>query len=139
MPFSKMFLIAVLASLLLACANKPDNPENLRQKLTLRIEEDGSKRFALIVWRYNQYSKPQSASSSTKERKQMNKTGRTKSSLKAQDALSDYLDEQLEVAIKTNHYCRQGYFIIERYLGEKSYIKGECNESATAKDRQIFG
>lgn len=45
----------------------------------------------------------------------------------------------LEAMLAQNHYCRDGYMVLEQYEQHGSYIiRGECRESATSADREKF-
>lgn len=49
------------------------------------------------------------------------------------------LTQALDALLKKNGYCRTGYMIISRdWVEGKPQLSGECNESATAADRQHF-
>ncbi|MDN4504049.1 hypothetical protein QX776_16675 [Alteromonadaceae bacterium BrNp21-10] len=55
-----------------------------------------------------------------------------------QDML-ETLYTRLELKLVKNGFCREGYFELDRYTGRNTaQIKGECNESASEKDKEKF-
>ena len=45
----------------------------------------------------------------------------------------------LEALLRQNHYCRDGYVVLDQYEQHGSYIiRGECRDSATPEERQKF-
>lgn len=49
------------------------------------------------------------------------------------------IENLVEKAIETTHYCRSGFYLLGRYAGETAArIRGECRESASNKDRKTF-
>lgn len=46
----------------------------------------------------------------------------------------------LEVKLEQTAFCRKGYIELEADIGiDKSMLRGECREAATAEDREHFG
>ena len=55
------------------------------------------------------------------------------------DRLNEELDKLLADMMSREDYCRDGWMEIERdYQPPNHIIRGECNESASAKDREKF-
>lgn len=45
----------------------------------------------------------------------------------------------LENKLTENQFCREGHWIIDKsFIRAKTFIRGECNENATATDRANF-
>ncbi len=58
---------------------------------------------------------------------------------KRQDRMNSELERRLAEKLADNNYCRKGFFELERSLNKTIFtIRGECNDSATAADRQNF-
>lgn len=54
-------------------------------------------------------------------------------------ALTKSSRKGLEVTLTQNHYCRDGYMVLEQYEQHGSYIiRGECRDAATSADREKF-
>ena len=55
------------------------------------------------------------------------------------DRLIKSMKKQLQETIAANNYCREGYWILKVETFERTpYVRGECNELATGKDRMDF-
>lgn len=49
------------------------------------------------------------------------------------------LHHEIEELIKDNNYCRSGYWVLDsNYYGSAPFVRGECNDLATASDRELF-
>ena len=49
------------------------------------------------------------------------------------------LQHALEEKISESAFCREGYWLLDHdYHGFKSWLRGECNETATEADRKNF-
>lgn len=49
------------------------------------------------------------------------------------------LNDALEAELKKTGYCRKGFMELDRMMQpSQTFIKGECVETATAKDREAF-
>lgn len=49
------------------------------------------------------------------------------------------LQKAVTAMIEQNHYCRDGYMVLEQYEQHGAYIvRGECRDAATPADRQKF-
>lgn len=56
-----------------------------------------------------------------------------------QDKMMKELEARMAEKLADNSYCRKGFFELERSLNKTIFtIHGECNESATAADRENF-
>jgi len=45
----------------------------------------------------------------------------------------------VQAMLAQNHYCRDGYMVLEQYDQRGSYVvRGECRDAATADDRNKF-
>ena len=45
----------------------------------------------------------------------------------------------VQAMLARNHYCREGFVVIEQYEEHGSYtIRGECRDAATSAEREIF-
>lgn len=53
--------------------------------------------------------------------------------------MTELFEELLTERLEKNQYCRQGYIDLGRsFSGSMFTLRGECHESATAKDRKHF-
>lgn len=58
---------------------------------------------------------------------------------KAARKAEKYLKEITALKIQETQYCREGYWFLDNnFYGRKVYIRGECNDTATAQDREKF-
>jgi len=116
--------------LLSACANKPAKSLDSYQFLT-RISDSGLKHFELREKRLKQRTPPASAN-----RPIGGATIITKSDFKRKrKALQKVARELLE----EKQYCKQGFWVLEADIDFRGpFIRGECNDLATAEDRQQF-
>ena len=49
------------------------------------------------------------------------------------------LQEALDAELKKTGYCRKGYMELDRMMQPgQTFIKGECVETASARDREEF-
>ncbi|MBX2857465.1 MAG: hypothetical protein KTR17_02285 [Cellvibrionaceae bacterium] len=47
--------------------------------------------------------------------------------------------EILDIKLMENQFCREGHWIIDKsFIPANTFIRGECNESATTTDRNNF-
>jgi hypothetical protein len=106
------------------------------------ITPSGNKQFELSVWatpstrlshkKRGIDGKPQKASMAERVGRQQT----TQQENKKQGAL---LDKRLQDILGHNHYCKNGYFILERSISNlRARTRGECNDAASAQDRQNF-
>ncbi|MCW8956478.1 MAG: hypothetical protein OQL09_06315 [Gammaproteobacteria bacterium] len=53
--------------------------------------------------------------------------------------LKEMINEKLTSRLTANGYCREGYIELDSVIGRgRSQIRGECEEAATASDREKF-
>lgn len=49
------------------------------------------------------------------------------------------LTDKVDLFLAENGYCREGYFILDQYIGPaETVLRGECKEGATEQDRMRF-
>jgi hypothetical protein len=162
MNTNKLTMTAVLILLLGACSSSQKN-QTFEDYLATNIRSDGSKEFQYTVTMTNgQNSKKGKggnnvsggarvaggSSSNTRagaaisvggsgNRQRGNKGGGK--GRQASVARDERMSEQLEKKLKASGFCREGWMEQERhYQPPNASIRGECNESATDKDRQNF-
>ena len=45
----------------------------------------------------------------------------------------------VDATLAQNHYCREGYMVLEQYQQERAFIvRGECRDAANADEREKF-
>lgn len=142
MPHRIGLIIATIA-LLSACATGPSRSKNITNESFLTdIKENDAKLFVYIA---NFKSRPVKVD---RQMQGMRSSGGQQgqrpsmSSLRSEMALEqeEQAIEALEYKLQTSGYCRQGYFILGNYNQFGSVeIRGECQESATESDKQLFG
>ena len=58
---------------------------------------------------------------------------------RGQQGRASLLNDALEAELKKTGYCREGYMELDRMMQPyQTFIKGECVETATVKDREAF-
>ena len=134
--------IAVIL-LLSACASRQE--KTLEEIFVTEIREDNSKMFAFTLKQEHAQQREQSRHKARGEKAgKMRKKGGGKGTAKGEarerkNALEDIFQQRLEQRLSKSDYCRTGYLELERYANRGSMtMRGECNESATEKDRQRF-
>jgi hypothetical protein len=162
MNTNKMIKIAVLVLLLGACSSSQKN-QTFEDYLATNIRSDGSKEFQYTVTLSNGQSSKKGtgsknvsggsrvnggSSSNTRAGAAINVGGSGKGQRgnkgggkgsQAGAARDERMTEQLEKKLKAGGFCREGWMEQERhYLPPNASIRGECNETATDKDRQNF-
>lgn len=119
-----------------ACAHRHDGRKRQITNFSTQIEEDDSKRF-LFSMRSAQRGNRRNARQGAQAGNGGGNNGqpsrqRSDQSEQIKRRLVALLNEKLE----SNGYCRQGYFELDfSYLSGYAQLRGECNESATAEDR----
>jgi hypothetical protein len=162
MNTNKMIMIAVLVLLLGACSSSQKN-QTFEDYLATNIRSDGSKEFQYTVTMSNGQSSKKGtrgnnigggarvsggSSSNTRAGAAINVGGSGKGQRgnkgggkgrQAGAARDERMTEQLEKKLKASGFCREGWMEQERhYPPPNASIRGECNETATDKDRQNF-
>ena len=118
-----VLLIVVIATTIAACSNTPDKPEP-GAIFTTSISDNNSKLFNYSLRQPKQVKRNRDgagyapAGRATNRPKPIN------------------LNTGLDALLASNGYCREGYMVLE---GQEYSIRGECQESATAEDRERFG
>ncbi len=156
----KINTIILLTILLAACASKQRGPE-FSEYLATNIRSDGSKEFQYTVEITHSDSHR-----NKKIGRRMGVTGGSGGQARGYGGITvggnsgggkhrggpgkngqggpdtqmiEQVDQQLEKALSRSGYCREGWMEVERdYQPPKIVVKGECNESATEKDRRHF-
>lgn len=91
---------------------------NYKQSFTPKIYSDDSKRFEFTM-RYQ-------------GRVNANRPERYNP-----ESFAKKMNEQLRIELEANEFCRDGYFVIQRYdQPVNAMIQGECRESASAQDHE---
>lgn len=129
--------------LLSACASRQEN--NLEEIFVTEIREDNSKMFAFTLRQEKSSSGEQPrhkamAKKAGKKRRNGAGKGAGKEEVRERkNPLADIFQQRLELRLSKSDYCRTGYLELERYTNRGAMtMRGECNESATEKDRQRF-
>ncbi len=158
----RMTITAVLTLLLGACSSSQKN-QTFEDYLATNIRSDGSKEFYYTVTMSNGQNPKKGtggknvnggarvsggSSSNTRAgagitvggsgRRQPGNKGGGKGR-QAAAARDERVSEQLEKKLRASGFCREGWMEQERnYQPPNASIRGECNETATDKDRRNF-
>lgn len=114
-------------ALLAACAHAPDSGDvPPGASFEANILTDGTKLFVYAVRRGGAGDR-ESAGDGGPRPQQASTRG------------AQNMKRGLEGMLAQNHYCRDGYLVLEQYDDRTgSVIRGECREAATAHDRELF-
>jgi len=128
--------VLVFTLVLSACAsNKPA----MQTEFKTRITESGLKHFQLGFKKKHPPAEAGNMPANRNQQRARRDGGgpppRRRDSKRSEKALLKTLEEQ----IAANQFCREGYWILDKnFMGRDTYIRGECNETATAQDRSNF-
>jgi len=162
--YKKILLISSLTLLVTACSSSQKTPE-FEDYLATNIRSDGSKEFYYTVTMTNPGS-TKSAKGGKNVSGGMRVSGGSASNTHGSGGItigggsggghrggqggrgggqqpsinqSEKLSEQLEKKLLASGFCRDGWMENERYVQlPNASIRGECNESATDRDRENF-
>lgn len=157
-----MTITAVLMLLVSACSSSPKT-QDFEDYLATNIRSDGSKEFYYTVTMTNNQNSQKGrggnnvsggarvsggSSSNTRAGAGISVGGSGSSQRggkgggkqrQASTVRDDRMTEQLEKKLSATGFCREGFMETERhYQRPNASIRGECNETATDKDRQNF-
>lgn len=119
-----MRIVVVMLTLLLsACSSMPGPSSRPAPRFMTHITDEGSKRFVFEALAMDQL--PSAGIRAPSSRRQ---AGRV-------DLNTSLDEEQVQGWLADKHYCQQGFIMLSRTPWK---IRGECNETATAQDRQRF-
>ncbi|EKE67766.1 hypothetical protein [Gallaecimonas xiamenensis] len=114
-----------------------DQPEPSTYFAT-HISDDGSKRFVFSLENRRSGGRGQPGRGGPGGR-QGGPGGQDTDRAPSSEQGSEQLDERLEDKLLESGFCRTGYMELSRSdSGRFARIAGECNESASAEDRQAF-
>lgn len=156
--------IVLLSCLFLAvaCANKPERNGSKASTFLTDINDDGSKRFSLAM-SHNEANKGKGKRSESREqgrsrpeggrggggkggrsgngeRQASNQQGGSNSSQLSYDERRAAILGLLDQKLAETNYCRNGYIELDfTSVSDKTEIRGECQESASADDKKRFG
>ncbi|MBV7316596.1 hypothetical protein KU855_13160 [Shewanella sp. NIFS-20-20] len=107
----------------------------LRDNLVTRIGQDGTKLFTYSLRLTDPVIGDENRRpTSRKEALRMERESRD-----LRDLIAEQTELGLEKTLEMSGYCRQGYIELSRLIAsDRGEIRGECNEAATAEDRQKF-
>lgn len=147
--FNKAHTYALFTVLFLlsACAGRQEKP--VEEIFVTQIRADNSKMFAFTLKseKTERGDKPhdKTAAKQGKGRKgggrgkAAGKTANKAESRERKNPLADMFEQRLEQRLSQSGYCSAGYIELERYATRGAMtVRGECNDSATANDRQRF-
>ncbi|PCK08758.1 MAG: hypothetical protein COA42_07565 [Alteromonadaceae bacterium] len=124
-----LLTIMFISLLTNACVNKSPNRE--LAKFDTRITESGLKHFQVTI-KHNR--KEQSPEDSLGKRSRRNKKDK-----RTLEQTRKHLIQLADVHILENHYCRNGYWLLDEQLyPPKQHIRGECNDAANKQDKQDY-
>jgi len=132
--------------LLISCASNQDKNIERKAYFVTNIKDDGSKVFSYsLISNMSNKEKGRRKEGERRDNGKMRKSKgerQGKSSGKLDNAniitrIEKTFYQGLNEKLNTTHFCRQGYFTIDKFISrKKSQLKGECNESATKLDRE---
>ncbi|MBU2987766.1 hypothetical protein KO528_20545 [Saccharophagus degradans] len=129
--------LAVAATLLQGCTSY-DVPAGSSLQFRTKITSTALKHFEIKLLRKDGKI-GSGAESIIPPRNQPATAARSGRQLSQTDKIERILAIQLEEKLKETEYCRTGFWVIDKYsYGEEPYLRGECNETATAEDRKQF-
>lgn len=152
----RIALAAAGVSLLVGCSSKPDMPKDLVETFTTDILADDSKRFGYALSLPSADDRRRGsmdrAPGAEREQRGGRQGGRgqggqggrdqgedPRDRRKREQGMYEHLIEKLDAKIASTGYCKEGYFVLETYVGQMDYlVEGECNDSATEQDREKF-
>lgn len=131
-PLNQLVYMFVAAALLSACQSHTI-PRDNRIEFKTRIVDNTLKQFNIFLVQPKRAQgidlRDVSNSANQKRRKQINKGKKVRS------LLAHHLNEKIE----ENNFCKEGYWIIsEDPFHDIPYLRGECNDAATAEDIATF-
>lgn len=137
--FRRSLLLIFLAFFLQSCATSGRNSDIAQQQFLTDIKENNSKLFVFIasfkVAKLDT-NDPLMTRPGTGAKQFSQQKRRQSESRELEEKLIEALDEK----IAATGYCREGYFVLNQYIHFGSgEIRGECRESATNVDRELFG
>ena len=150
----KMINIALLAVVVTACSSSQKVPE-FEEYLATHIRSDGSKEFHYTVTMSNADSQKRGGGRKNVSGG-MRVTGGSNSNTYGSGGITvsgtggrgghrtssrpnEKMSEQLEKKLLATGFCRDGWMEKERHLQPpNASIRGECNETATDRDRENF-
>jgi len=134
----------VMTSCIGGCSSAPGHAGNdLDRDFLTRIYADGSKQFELTLSlpgmeEGGPLAMPVQAGDERRRGGPERGVGET-ALVDNSRALSKLLDQQTAELLARNQYCRSGYIVLWREIfGWPLKVRGECNETATAADRESF-
>ena len=141
----RIICAAICLSLLAGCAS--DKPRHSKPKpvpqetFSTEITQDGTKLFSYSLKRPSREGMLKKPGKSRKERRfpdtQNGKTEDQNRKDRMLTKLEKELDTRLEQKIEETGFCREGYLILDRYVGKSSSsIRGECWEGANDDESQ---
>jgi hypothetical protein len=156
---SKRYILLILAIMLSmsACSTKPNRNNDNEKIFTTNILSNGSKRFVVAITyaqETNQKKPPRSGKKGDGEgrggkRPKGERSGPSDDAnyTAIQRGGSDSTDDKreavlslLEEKLATTAYCRNGFIELEySQMPDKTELKGECQESASAQDKKRWG
>ncbi len=134
-------LLLLLISVLLLCSNCSTLPDS-QEKFTTTITENDSKlfNFTLEMVLPDIAAINQNHTINQPNKQQIDaKTLETERFDRHYENLDERLTEHLQTKLEATGYCRDGYLELGRIFRKyTATIRGECNEDATASDRENF-
>jgi len=151
-----IFLSALIAALLTACASEPERPEPPKGYLATHIEDDGTKKFQYTIdlpeskekrgngrpgnlkgHAYGNSSRGVTGGVSAGTGRGASRGSGTGNARLAQ--INNHLEKQLDRELKNSGFCDAGHRETGRVVQpDLVYIRGECEDKATDDDRVRF-
>ena len=155
----KAATIVLLTGLLSACSSSQKNPD-FEEYLATNIRSDGSKEFFYTVTLPNDSGSKRGSGKGKHAGGGMRVNGGSSSNTSVSGGLTvsnagggqrggrggqpgsrpdEKMSEQLEKKLLATGFCRDGWMERERHIQPpNASIRGECNETATDRDRESF-
>lgn len=127
---SRTLLVSVGITALFACSNKPSKSQLAHTDLATRISDSGLKHFEL---RYGRKFAQQNENGRHPSFRLYTQSGQN------YERLLKTLNELAAARLEESGYCKAGFWVLESDIDTRgAYLRGECNDLATAQDRQSF-
>lgn len=150
LPTTNIFIPLIIALLISACAHHKDRrqPQEAASFATM-IKRDGSKQFNYSMSTGSQRGGRGEGRGGHGERPPRGEGGgrggprdsgqSEEASLQQEEKIRQQLLDKVDLELAENGYCRNGYIELDYYaINGQAQLRGECQESATEKDRLLW-
>jgi hypothetical protein len=138
MDYKKLLIVLFVPMVLVACASNQTKKPEIEEIFVCDIKPNGIKLFSYTVT-VNRPSGSRSGTGRGKRGGEGSKQGGGATGRPDRESMMKGIKEKLDASLATTGYCREGYIVLGRRIDrDRSFIRGECKEGATADDREKF-